>query len=68
MKFCGNCGADMTAPAGKPCVKCGQPVPAGHKFCGNCGTTQEVVCASCNTANPGNLKFCGNCGKPLSSG
>jgi len=49
-------------------VKCGQPVPAGHKFCGSCGTTQEVVCASCNAANPGNLKFCGNCGKPLSSG
>jgi len=68
MKFCGNCGADMTTPAGKPCVKCSQPVPAGQKFCGNCGTTQEVVCASCNTPNPGNLKFCGNCGKPLTSG
>jgi len=68
MKFCGNCGADMTTPAGKPCVKCSQPVPAGQKFCGNFGMTQEVVCASCNTPNPGNLKFCGNCGKPLTSG
>jgi membrane protease subunit (stomatin/prohibitin family) len=37
MKFCGNCGAAITAPAEISCPKCNTKNAAGTKFCGNCG-------------------------------
>ena len=57
----------LGAPApGKPCVKCGQPVPAGMKFCGSCGANQEgTPCPKCQTAVPPGMKFCGSCGNPM---
>ncbi len=33
-RFCGNCGANLAAPA---CAKCQAPLMPGARFCGNCG-------------------------------
>jgi membrane protease subunit (stomatin/prohibitin family) len=67
-KFCGNCGADTTAPAGsKPCIKCGKPVAPGLKFCGECGAPQVLKCPDGHEV-PGGMKFCPECGKPVAQG
>jgi membrane protease subunit (stomatin/prohibitin family) len=67
-KFCGNCGADTTAPAGaKPCIKCGKPVAPGLKFCGECGSPQVLKCPDGHDV-PGGMKFCPECGKPVAQG
>ncbi len=57
--------AQQAAPAGTPCAKCGQLVPAGANFCPNCGTPVSRTCASCGAVNSGAAKFCSECGKPL---
>jgi len=62
--------AAAPAPAGPPCSKCGQPVPAGVKFCGNCGTPagpKTVPCVKCEKPIPEGTKFCPECGSPQES-
>lgn len=60
-----NPQAQPAAPAGTPCAKCGQLVPAGANFCPSCGTPVSRTCASCGAVNSGTAKFCSECGKPL---
>lgn len=53
-------------PQGKPCIKCGQPIPQGQVFCGQCGTKQsQGACPKCGTAPVAGSKFCGQCGTPI---
>jgi membrane protease subunit (stomatin/prohibitin family) len=62
-KFCGNCGADVTQPAGGvTCPKCGAAVVAGAKFCGNCGTPLSAACVKCGAELAPGSKFCSACG------
>lgn len=65
-KFCGNCGNNMSAPAGNACISCHQPIADGAKFCNHCGAKQELAQAFCNNCGskqaPG-AKFCPNCGQ-----
>lgn len=37
VKFCGECGAKLGAPAKAFCPSCGTENAPGTKFCGNCG-------------------------------
>jgi len=37
LRFCGQCGASMSAPAAGKCPACGAENPPGTKFCGSCG-------------------------------
>lgn len=37
IRFCGECGANMTAPVSGKCSGCNFENPPGTKFCGNCG-------------------------------
>lgn len=42
MKFCGECGARLTAPSKTVCPVCGYENAQGVKFCGECGTRLEA--------------------------
>lgn len=65
-KFCGNCGNNMTAPAGNACVSCGKSIAEGAKFCNHCGAKQESApsfCNNCGAKQAPGAKFCPNCGQ-----
>lgn len=36
-RFCGGCGASLTAPSKSSCPQCGQPVTGADNFCFACG-------------------------------
>ena len=38
VKFCSECGTNMTVPLIPKCKNCGAELTAGAKFCGECGT------------------------------
>lgn len=64
MKFCGECGAELTTII--ICPHCGAAIPAQMKFCGECGKPiSSGKCPSCGFQNKPGMKFCGECGQRL---